>query len=88
MPSWWERLPTPGNRRFQQAVRSLRAVINTAVIAHRATGASTDTTGGALLTQLLSARDESGRNLSDVQVRDQIVTFLLVGVETTGATLA
>ncbi len=58
------------------------------MIAHRATGASTDTTGGALLTQLLSARDESGRNLSDVQVRDQIVTFLLVGVETTGATLA
>ena len=41
-----------------------------------------------LLSQLVAARDEAGRPMSDQDLRDQIVTLLLAGHETTATTLA
>jgi cytochrome P450 len=41
-----------------------------------------------ILASLISARDEHGRLLSDVELRDQIITLLLAGHETTATALA
>jgi cytochrome P450 len=41
-----------------------------------------------ILSMLLSARDEQGEAMSDEELRDQLVTLLLAGHETTAASLA
>lgn len=41
-----------------------------------------------ILTMLMSARDEDGRQMTDVELRDQLVSLLLLGYETTAAALA
>lgn len=41
-----------------------------------------------ILTMLMSARDENGQQMSDLELRDQLVSLLLLGYETTAAALA
>ncbi len=41
-----------------------------------------------ILTLLLSAKDETGASMSDVELRDQLVSLLLLGYETTAGSLA
>lgn len=41
-----------------------------------------------ILTMLLAARDEDGRPMSDAELRDEMITLLLAGHETTATTLA
>lgn len=46
-------------------------------------------TGGAdVLSMMLDARDEAGASMTDVEVRDELVTLLLAGHETTATALA
>ncbi len=78
------RVPTPGNRRFLAAIRTLDDAIDT-LLAHRraASGESDD-----LLAMLMDARDaETGEGMSDRQLRDEIVTFLIAGHETVASAL-
>ncbi|MFE7636897.1 cytochrome P450 [Kitasatospora sp. NPDC057518] len=79
-----DRLPTPGNRRFRRAQQDLREITRRLIAEHRATG----TDRHDLLSTLLAATDEDGRGLSDTEVHEQVVTFLLAGMETTAATLS
>ncbi|MFB9908550.1 cytochrome P450 [Allokutzneria oryzae] len=80
-----EKLPIPGNRRFDAAAARLRKVIPEAIEAARATGAD----HGDLLSTLLLARDEdTGEAMTDEQVRDEVVTILTTGAETTAVALA
>ncbi|MFE4975920.1 cytochrome P450 [Kitasatospora sp. NPDC056651] len=79
-----DRLPTPGNLRFRRARRDLREITGRLIADYRATGAD----HRDLLSTLLDARDEDGRGLSDAEVHEQVVTFLLAGTETTAATLS
>lgn len=44
--------------------------------------------GGDVLSMLLAARDEHGRPLSDAELRDELVTLLIAGHETTATALA
>lgn len=44
--------------------------------------------GGDLLSQLVAATDEQGRPLSDAQLRDELVTLLVAGHETTATALS
>lgn len=46
-----------------------------------------DASGTDILSMLISARDENGQPLSDVELRDQLVSLLLLGYETTAAVL-
>jgi cytochrome P450 len=55
------------------------------IIATRRTNES-DT--GDLLSMLMQARDEDGGRMSDKQLRDEVMTFLLAGHETTALTLS
>lgn len=79
-----DRIPTPGNRRFRRARQDLKEVTRRLIADYRAAG----TDHNDLLSMLLSARDEDGRGLTDAEIHDQVVTFLLAGMETTAATLS
>ncbi|MET8677143.1 cytochrome P450 [Streptomyces sp. NPDC004647] len=80
-----ERLPTPENRRFDQARARLRAVIDETVQGCRSAG----TDNGDLLSILIGAQDEeSGERFTDDEIRDQVMTLLIAGTETTASVLA
>ncbi|HEU5355932.1 MAG TPA: cytochrome P450 [Actinocrinis sp.] len=87
------RVPTAGNRRFDEACAALHALVDRMVAEHRARqhGASVPTPGEtpSLLSTLLSAVDEEdGSGMTDEQAHDEIMTVLLAGTETTAGTLA
>jgi cytochrome P450 len=76
-------LPTPENRRFRRAVGVLDGVVEAMVGARRTAEARDD-----LLSMLVAARDpETGRGMDDRQLRDEILTVLLAGHETTANAL-
>jgi len=92
-----DRLPTPGNRRFEQSLAAVHAVADGMLAQHReraAAGAGADGGGGSgadrptLLSILLSAVDEDGTGLTDRQAHDEIMTLLLAGTETAAGVMA
>ncbi|RKH06773.1 cytochrome P450 [Corallococcus carmarthensis] len=81
LPAW---LPTPGQRRFRTGLRALHAVVDDVVERRRKQGAS----GDDLLGLLLEAQAEDGEHLTDAQLRDECLTLMIAGHETTAAALA
>lgn len=76
-------LPTAYDRAFRRAQRTLFSLVD-AIIAERR-GAS----GDDLLSMLMNARDvDTGEGMTDAQLRDEVVTMLLAGHETTAVALA
>jgi cytochrome P450 len=76
-------LPTRYDRDFRRARRTLFSVVDRIVAAKRARGESDD-----LLSMFMAARDEdSGERMTDAQLRDEVITMLLAGHETTAVTL-
>lgn len=74
------------HRQFEEDVKFMHGVVDE-VIAHRKKEPVID--GKDLLSLMLSARDpETGETLDDVNIRYQIVTFLIAGHETTSALLS
>lgn len=82
--SWWQYVPTPTTFRFREAVRQLDAVILEAVAQRRAGGPEHED----LLSRFLNTRDEDGSGMSDKQLRDEMMTLLLAGHETTAVALS
>lgn len=80
----WDKLPTPMNRRFQSAVARLDHIMRDLLRSHRA-GTTGD--GKDLLSMLMAARDDDGSGMSDDQLRDETITLLLAGHETTAIAL-
>jgi cytochrome P450 len=82
VPRW---LPTPSNLRTAAAVRRLDRVLYQIIARRRASGGD----GADLLSMLLQAQDEeSGRQMTDRQLRDECMTLFLAGHETTANTLS
>jgi cytochrome P450 len=81
-PLW---LPTPAHRRTRRGISRLREVIDRIIAERRRSGQDR----GDLLSLLLSARDEEGDGgrMTDRQVRDEVLTLLLAGHETTATAL-
>jgi cytochrome P450 len=78
-------IPTPANVRFRRVVRALDRVVHRVIAKHRAAGEGAHD----MLSMLIAAEDETtGARLSDAELRDQVITFLLAGHETTGSALA
>jgi cytochrome P450 len=76
-------LPTQANRSYSRAVRQLDEVVYAIIARRRAElRESVD-----LLSMLLKARDEDGGRMSDLQLRDESITLLLAGHETTALAL-
>lgn len=91
MPPLWNRLPTPGNRRYHQAISRLREAVGYAIRGGQAGGVDR----GDLLSTLLKAPDpvsQDGRSdvegMTDAEISDQVITFFLAGAESTATTVA
>jgi len=81
-----DRLPVPGTLRMRRARERLDATIYRAIAERRASAADRDD----LLGMLLAARDEEGDGggMTDLQLRDELLTLFLAGHETTANALA
>lgn len=78
-------LPLPANRRFGRALRELDAVVYRIIADRRQSGREE----ADLLSMFLSARDdETGAGMTDRQLRDEVMTMLLAGHETTSLALS
>jgi cytochrome P450 len=80
---WLQRLPLPAVRRFERARASLDKVIYGLIAERRASGRDE----GDLLSMLLLAQDEDRGGMTDQQVRDEALTLLIAGHETTANAL-
>jgi cytochrome P450 len=82
---WADRLPLPSTRRWNADLAALDAMVYAMISRRRAAGAG----GNDLLSLLLSVRDsETGETMADGQIRDEAVTVLLAGHETTASAVA
>jgi cytochrome P450 len=71
---WW---------RLQRAARKLDTMIYAEIAQRRASGER----GEDILSLLLDAEDEDGGTLSDLQIRDEVMTLLFAGHDTTTSTV-
>jgi cytochrome P450 len=79
------RLPLPANRRFRRALAELEGVVYRIVAERR----QTKRDEADLLSMFLFARDEeTGERMTDRQLRDEVMTMLLAGHETTSLALS
>ena len=85
-----DRVPTPGNHRFERSLASVHAVAKKMVAEHRERAANEAGGDGppTLLSVLLAAVDEDGAGLTDEQAHDEIMTLLLAGTETAAGIMA
>jgi cytochrome P450 len=75
-----QQIPTPRNLRFQKALKRIDAQVSRVLAERRADG----TPRVDLLSMLTEARDEdTGEGMSAQQLRDEVVTLLVAGHETT-----
>ena len=81
LPRRWR---TPGRRRYEAAIRIIDDIIGDMIRARRAHPESADD----MLTALITARQDSGEPMDDRQIRDELVTIILAGHETTANALA
>ncbi len=80
-----ELLPTRENRQFKQAVALLHAVVGRIITERRQTKAHHDD----LLAVLMDARDsETNEVMNDKQLRDEVMTLMLAGHDTTATMMA
>ena len=80
MPLW---VPTTPHRAFSRSQQFMDARISSCIQNRRATHHQNQD----VLALLLAATDETGQPLSDKEIRDELVTFLLAGHETTANAL-
>jgi cytochrome P450 len=70
--------------RLQQAARSLDRLIYSEINSRRDSGER----GEDILSLLLDAHDEDGTTLTDLQIRDEVMTLMFAGHDTTTSTVA
>ncbi len=80
LPGW---LPTLANRRFERGRERLDAIVYDLIDERRADADDRDD----LLSTLLVAEDERGERMTDEAVRDEVVTLLAAGHDTTALAL-
>lgn len=81
VPDW---IPVPGNVRYRRAVRRMDDLVYRLIREHE----GRTEPGDDLLSTLMAARSEDGETMSGRQVRDEAVTLLLAGHETTALALS
>jgi cytochrome P450 len=82
-------VPTPSNVRYRRAIDELDAFVYDLIAKRRTAMPAADEAGDDLLSMLLEARDEeTGEGMTDRQVRDEVMTLVLAGHETTANALA
>ncbi|KAK9729207.1 hypothetical protein K7432_000488 [Basidiobolus ranarum] len=85
---YWKKLPIWSNYKFDRMMDLMKNTVDE-VIAQRKKDAAHNETFTDLLAFMLDARDKStGEKLTDDVIRDQVLTFLIAGHETTSNTLS
>ena len=84
LPPFIRYVPLPTLIRMRRAINRLDETVYSIIRRRRASGKDT----GDLLSMLIAARDEDGSRMSDRQLRDEVMTFLLAGYETTALALS
>ena len=85
LPPFFRFLPIRGMRDVRRAVTDMNAAVYE-IIRQRRNGDKQ--TSGDLLSLLMHADDEDGSRMTDEQLRDEVMTFLLAGHETTALALS
>jgi len=80
LPEW---VPLPGQHECQEAVKTLEAMTYRVMRERRQSGEQMDD----LLGMLLSARDETGEGMTDLEIRNEVMTTLFGGYEATADAL-
>lgn len=81
--------PTLARRRYFRAVRELDGVVYEIIVRGRQKlKQSAGPASGDLLTLFLAAQDDDGSTMTDQQLRDEVITLLLAGHETTALALS
>ncbi|HKO41916.1 MAG TPA: cytochrome P450 [Pyrinomonadaceae bacterium] len=78
------RLPTSTHRSFNRDVDEIDAIVYRIIDERRRSGIDQ----GDLLSMLLAAHDEDGSQMTNRQLRDEVMTLFLAGHETTALTLS
>ena len=81
LPAWF---PTPENRLFRRATRTIEQLVEGIVSRSRSNSAPDRAN---LLSSLLAARDENGSTFTNAQLLDEVRTLFLAGHETTALAL-
>jgi cytochrome P450 len=85
LPDFFTRIPVPVNRRFDAACANLRNATQRLVTAYREEHGDL----GDFVSALMAARDaRTGAAMSDVEIRDQVMTLLISGIETPATAMA
>jgi len=79
-----EFFPLPSTLRLRRAVRELNGIIDCMIRARRAANSPSHD----LLQMLLDAQDEDGSQMTDEQLRDEMMTLFIAGHETTAIALS
>ncbi len=85
LPPLLRLIPTPGNLRVMHAARQLDQIVYALIDQRRKTAGNSQSD---LLDTLLQARYEDGSPLPAQQLRDEVMTILLAGHETTAVSLS
>ena len=83
-------VPTPKNLRYRRAIRDMDGIVRSLLEARRAAPKAEDPVDGDLLDMLLAAYDDNGTGgdgITGKQLRDEILTIMGAGYETTARTL-
>ncbi|QIN80508.1 cytochrome P450 [Rubrobacter marinus] len=83
-------VPTPKNLRYRRGIRDMDEIVRSMLEARRDAGPSNgeDPMGGDLLDMLLAAHETgNGEGISEKQLRDEVLTIMGAGYETTARTL-
>lgn len=76
-------IPLPGHKRLKAAIAELDSITLDLIAKERANPSEY-----SLLSMLVAARDEDGSQMTDAQLRDEALTLLLAGHETTANALS
>lgn len=76
-------IPTPGNVHAKKNIAELDGIVYRIIEEKRK---NTEDTGD-LLSMLMAVQDEDGSQMTDQQLRDEVMTFFIAGHETTASTL-
>ncbi len=76
--------PTPSNLKFHRALRTIDRTV-WSLIGQKTAQSQSGEAGDDLLTKMMQARDpETGEGMDSAQLRDEAVSMMLAGFETTG----
>ncbi len=78
------RLPTSTHRSFNRSAKEIDEIVYRIIAERRANGSDQ----GDLLSMLLSAHDDDGSQMTNRQLRDEVMTIFLAGHETVALTLS